>query len=66
MPSDRYLETFAKAGADRLLVNAEPGSTIHVHRTLTQDGFAARLGNLQTTNLRVGSSILSTDRRFVI
>ncbi|MGH6930761.1 MAG: ribulose-phosphate 3-epimerase, partial [Dongiaceae bacterium] len=33
---ERYLEAFAKAGADHLLVQAEPGSTIHLHRTLTQ------------------------------
>jgi ribulose-phosphate 3-epimerase len=33
---ERYLEVFAKAGADHLLVQAEPGSTIHLHRTLTQ------------------------------
>ena len=33
---ERYLGVFAKAGADHLLVQAEPGSTIHLHRTLTQ------------------------------
>jgi ribulose-phosphate 3-epimerase len=33
---ERYLETFAKAGADHLLVQAEPGSTIHLHRVLSQ------------------------------
>src|SRR5499427_5078714 len=33
---ERYLAAFAKAGADHLLVQAEPGSTIHLHRTLTQ------------------------------
>jgi ribulose-phosphate 3-epimerase len=33
---ERYLDTFARAGADHLLVHAEPGSTIHLHRTLTQ------------------------------
>jgi ribulose-phosphate 3-epimerase len=33
---ERYLHAFAKAGADHLLVQAEPGSTIHLHRTLTQ------------------------------
>jgi ribulose-phosphate 3-epimerase len=32
---ERYLGAFAKAGADHLLVQAEPGSTIHLHRTLT-------------------------------
>lgn len=33
---ERFLGVFAKAGADHLLVQAEPGSTIHLHRTLTQ------------------------------
>ncbi|MGA8262673.1 MAG: ribulose-phosphate 3-epimerase [Arenicellales bacterium] len=33
---ERYLEAFAKAGADHLLVHADPGSTIHLHRTLTR------------------------------
>jgi ribulose-phosphate 3-epimerase len=33
---ERYLGAFAKAGADHLLVQAEPGSTNHLHRTLSQ------------------------------
>ena len=33
---ERYLEAFAEAGADHLLVQAEPGSTIHLHRTLSR------------------------------
>src|SRR4029078_10885372 len=33
---ERYLAVFAKAGADHLLVQAEPRSTTHLHRTLTQ------------------------------
>jgi ribulose-phosphate 3-epimerase len=32
---ERYLGVFAEAGADHLLVQAEPGSTIHLHRTLS-------------------------------
>ena len=32
---ERYLEDFAKAGADHLLVHCEPASTVHLHRTLT-------------------------------
>src|SRR5262245_40217289 len=31
---ERYIDSFARAGADHLLVQAEPGSTIHLHRTL--------------------------------
>jgi len=33
---ERYFSAFAEAGADHLLVQAEPGSTIHLHRTLSQ------------------------------
>ena len=33
---ERYLAAFAAAGADHLLVQAEPGSTIHLHRVLTE------------------------------
>jgi ribulose-phosphate 3-epimerase len=33
---ERYLGEFAKAGADHLLIQAEPGSIIHLHRTLHQ------------------------------
>jgi ribulose-phosphate 3-epimerase len=33
---ERYLEDFAKAGADHLLIHAEPASTNHLHRTLEQ------------------------------
>jgi ribulose-phosphate 3-epimerase len=32
---ERYLPAFAEAGADHLLVQAEPGSTIHLHRVLS-------------------------------
>jgi ribulose-phosphate 3-epimerase len=33
---ERYLEVFAEAGADHLLVQAEPGSTVHLHRVLSR------------------------------
>lgn len=33
---ERYIHAFAEAGADHLLVQAEPGSTIHLHRVLSQ------------------------------
>lgn len=33
---ERYLDDFAEAGADHLLVHCEPSSTIHLHRTLSQ------------------------------
>ena len=33
---ERYLDAFAKAGADHLLVQAEPGSTNHLHRVLSR------------------------------
>ena len=31
---ERYLDDFARAGADHLLVHCEPSATIHLHRTL--------------------------------
>jgi ribulose-phosphate 3-epimerase len=33
---ERYLVDFAEAGADHLLVQAEPASTVHLHRTLSR------------------------------
>ena len=33
---ERYLDDFAEAGADHLLVQAEPSSTIHLHRALSR------------------------------
>jgi ribulose-phosphate 3-epimerase len=33
---ERYLNDFAAAGADHLLVQAEPSSTVHLHRVLSR------------------------------
>lgn len=33
---DRYLEEFAHAGADHILVHSEPASTTHLHRVLSR------------------------------
>jgi ribulose-phosphate 3-epimerase len=33
---ERYLEDFARAGADHLLIHTEPTSTVHLHRTLSR------------------------------
>jgi ribulose-phosphate 3-epimerase len=33
---ERYLDAFVQAGADHLLVQAEPSSTVHLHRVLSQ------------------------------
>ena len=33
---ERYIEDFAQAGADHLLVHCEPSATIHLHRTLSR------------------------------
>jgi ribulose-phosphate 3-epimerase len=33
---ERYLDDFARAGADHILVHCEPGATIHLHRTLSR------------------------------
>jgi ribulose-phosphate 3-epimerase len=32
---ERYLDDFARAGADHLIVHCEPSSTVHLHRTLS-------------------------------
>ena len=40
---ERYLDDFAKAGADHLLVHCEPSATIHLHRTL---GHIRELGKI--------------------
>jgi ribulose-phosphate 3-epimerase len=32
---EHYLNEFAEAGADHILVHCEPGATIHLHRTLS-------------------------------
>ena len=33
---ERYLDAFAEAGADHLLVQAEPSATVHLHRVLSR------------------------------
>jgi ribulose-phosphate 3-epimerase len=33
---ERHISGFAKAGADHLLVHAEPSATVHLHRVLSQ------------------------------
>jgi ribulose-phosphate 3-epimerase len=43
--AERYLDNFAKAGADHLLVHCEPSATIHLHRTLSHiRGLGKRAG----------------------
>src|SRR5260221_13611419 len=32
---ERYLDAFARAGADHIMVHCEPSSTVHLHRTLS-------------------------------
>ncbi|HZE91368.1 MAG TPA: ribulose-phosphate 3-epimerase [Rhizobacter sp.] len=33
---ERYIEDFARAGADHILIQSEPSSTIHLHRVLSR------------------------------
>ena len=35
MSPKRYLDDFARAGADHLIVHCEPSATVHLHRTLS-------------------------------
>src|SRR5205085_4364711 len=51
---ERYLDAFAHAGADHLLVHCEPGSTIHLHRTLSQ---IRDLGKMAGVVLNPGTSL---------
>jgi len=51
---ERYLDAFAQAGADHLLVHCEPSSTIHLHRTLSH---IRDLGKRAGTVLNPGTSL---------
>src|SRR5437764_5164643 len=51
---ERYLDAFAQAGADHLLVHCEPSSTIHLHRTLLH---IRDLGKRAGTVLNPGTSL---------
>ncbi len=33
---ERYIDDFARAGADHLMVHCEPAATVHLHRTLSR------------------------------
>ena len=51
---ERYLDAFARAGADHLLVHCEPSSTVHLHRTLSQ---IRDLGKIAGTVLNPATSL---------
>jgi ribulose-phosphate 3-epimerase len=51
---ERYLDAFARAGADHLLVHCEPAATVHLHRTLSQ---IRELGKIAGTVLNPGTSL---------
>ncbi|MBV9828125.1 MAG: ribulose-phosphate 3-epimerase [Alphaproteobacteria bacterium] len=51
---ERYLDDFAKAGADHLLVHCEQSATIHLHRTL---GHIHDLGKKAGVVLNPGTSL---------
>ena len=51
---ERYLDAFARAGADHLLVHCEPAATVHLHRTLSQ---IRELGKVAGTVLNPGTSL---------
>jgi ribulose-phosphate 3-epimerase len=51
---ERYLDDFAKAGADHLIVHCEPGSTTHLHRTI---GHVRDLGKTAGVVLNPGTSL---------
>jgi ribulose-phosphate 3-epimerase len=51
---EHYLDAFAKAGADHLLVHCEPSATIHLHRTLSH---IRDIGKLAGVVLNPGTSL---------
>jgi ribulose-phosphate 3-epimerase len=51
---ERYLDDFARAGADHLIVHCEPGSTVHLHRIL---GHIRDLGKTAGVVLNPGTSL---------
>src|SRR5437763_12866473 len=55
---ERYLHAFAHAGADHLLVHCEPGSTTHLHRTLSQ---IRDLGKVAGVVLNPGTSLTQSE-----
>src|SRR5580693_7445539 len=52
---ERYLDDFARAGADHLLVHCEPSSTVHLHRTL---GHIRDLGKIAGVVLNPATPLL--------
>jgi ribulose-phosphate 3-epimerase len=55
---ERYLDDFARAGADHLIVHCEPSSTIHLHRTL---GHIRDLGKTAGVVLNPGTPLSQID-----
>ena len=51
---ERYVEAFAKAGADHILVHCEASATIHLHRSLSQ---IRELGKVAGTVLNPGTPL---------
>jgi ribulose-phosphate 3-epimerase len=51
---ERYLDDFAKAGADHLIVHCEPASTTHLHRTI---GHVRDIGKTAGVVLNPGTSL---------
>ncbi|MGE5271933.1 MAG: ribulose-phosphate 3-epimerase [Thiohalocapsa sp.] len=55
---ERYLEDFAAAGADHILVHCEQSATIHLHRTLSQ---IRELGKVAGAVLNPGTSLTQVE-----
>jgi ribulose-phosphate 3-epimerase len=56
---ERYLDDFAEAGADHILVHCEPSATIHLHRTL---GHIHSLGKVAGVVLNPGTSLTQIEQ----
>src|SRR5207247_5434299 len=55
---ERYLDEFARAGADHILVHCEPSSTVHLHRTLSH---IRDLGKVAGTVLNPATPLTQTE-----
>ncbi len=55
---ERYVDDFAKAGADHILVHCEQASTVHLHRTLSH---IRDLGKVAGTVLNPGTSLTAIE-----
>jgi pentose-5-phosphate-3-epimerase len=57
---ERYIDAFAEAGADHLLVQAEPSSTIHLHRLPSRVRETGKKAEADADAIVAGSAIFGS------